>query len=127
MPHYTVWNAPRNLCVAEYDAESPVPPYTIDLKYNGPDFVTRLDGNDVPLANLQVTWPAFDFLRRFEPQERIAARTLAKSDPVVEDFMDLLGRATNVVSDDPDTVAGMNYLVAIGVLTVARKNAILGG
>ena len=124
---FTVWNTRMGICVAEYEADAPVPTYTIDPEYSGDIYNTR-DENDnvVEVSNTQTRWSAFDFLRRFGPDERIGARTLAKTDPIVEDFMDLLSKATNIISDDPDTVAGMDYLVYKGVLTEARKNTILG-
>jgi hypothetical protein len=34
--------------------------------------------------------------------------------------------AQEIVSDDPRTVAGMNYLVSVGILTQARRDEILG-
>lgn len=124
---FTVWNTQINVCVAEYEAEAPRATFEIDPAYNGAHFETR-DANNavVPATSIQTRWATFDFLRRFGPDERIAARTLAKTDPIVEDFMDLLGKSTNIVSSDPDTQAGMDYLVYVGVLTEARKNTILG-
>lgn len=57
---------------------------------------------------------SFDFYRRFTPGERIAIRSLAKVDPVAEDFMHTLDAAiasgTPVRRDDPDLVAGLAYL-----------------
>lgn len=125
---YSIWNTARNLCVAEYEAESPRPTYEVDPAYSGVDFETRNEqGAAVSAPTSFSKWSAFDFLRRFTVQERVAARTLAKTDPVVEDFMDLLNKAANVLSDDPDTVAGMGYLVLVSVLTEQRMNEILGG
>ena len=39
--------------------------------------------------------------------------------------MGLAQAAQEINNDDPMTVAGMNYLVTIGVLTEQRKNEIL--
>lgn len=127
MSLYTVWNTQVNVCVAEYEADAPRATFDIDPAYNGAQYETR-DANNavVSASSVQTRWATFDFLRRFTSEERIAARTLAKTDPVVEDFMDLLSKATNVISSDADTQAGMGYLVYVGVLTEARKNTILG-
>jgi hypothetical protein len=72
------------------------------------------------------TMAAFDFLRSFQAAERIAARTKSATDPVLDDFYSLLLKADNVHSSDPDLIAGMNYLVSVGVLTQARHDIIMG-
>ena len=64
-----------------------------------------------------------EFLRRFTSQERIAAKTSA--DPVIEDFMYLLTLAQNIRLDDPDTIAGVNYLEQQGILAEGRATEIL--
>ncbi len=57
-----------------------------------------------------------EFLRRFTVAQRIAARQLAKTDPIAEDFFDLLDKTiaqngrVNLI--DPDTVSGVGYLAA---------------
>lgn len=78
-----------------------------------------------PSAALE--WTSFEFLRRFEANERIAARIRAKTDPVLEDFFELLLNAPIVRSDDPDVVGGLNYLTTLGILSSARVNEILRG
>ena len=64
-----------------------------------------------------------EFLRRFTSQERIAAKTSAE--PVIEDFMYLLTLAQNIRLDDPDTIAGVNYLEQQGILAEGRATEIL--
>lgn len=63
------------------------------------------------------------FLRRFTAAERIAIR--ASTDPVVSDFLQLLYLAQEVRLDDPDTLAGVDYLEAIGLLAAGRAAAVL--
>lgn len=74
-------------------------------------------------------WAAFDFYRRFTSPERIAIRTLAKTDPIAEDFLHTLDAAiaskSNVLAEDSDTVAGLSYLVSQSVLTQQRMDEIL--
>jgi hypothetical protein len=54
------------------------------------------------------------FLRRFTPEQRIAIRELAKSDPIADDFLRLLdatiaqGSGVNLL--DPDLARGLGYL-----------------
>lgn len=122
--HYTVWN-PAGICVAEYDADSPVLPSSIEEGYAG--FVTKAeDGSVIEQSDSNRKLTVLEFLRRFTAQERVVARTLAKTDPVVEDFLALLSQAQDVQTSDPDTVAGMDYLVQTNVLTAERRDQILG-
>jgi hypothetical protein len=53
--------------------------------------------------------------------KRAAAAVEAETDS------QLAQAAQEVVSDDPMTVAGMNYLVSSGLLTEARRDEILNG
>jgi len=72
-------------------------------------------------------WTAYEFLNRFTGTEREAIRTEAKTNPNVADFLMLATAAQVIISDDPVTVAGMGYLVSIGLITEQRKNQILDG
>jgi hypothetical protein len=110
----------------------PVPPYNqatqaVDEKFTvASDRVTR--GWTVRAKTpdeLRKTWTSFEFLNRFTPTERAAIRTGAMSDPVLADFLMMSQAAQEVVSDDPVTGAGMDYLVSVGILTAARKAEIL--
>lgn len=84
-------------------------------------FVSDYSENLVLQQNLQLS--QLEFLRRFTSQERIAAKTSA--DPIVEDFMYLLTLAQNIRLDDPDTIAGVNYLESVGILSEGRTQEIL--
>jgi hypothetical protein len=79
-----------------------------------------------PYVPPTISWTAYEFLNRFTYQERAAYRSAASTDDLVADFMSLAQAAQEVVNTDPMTVAGMNYLVTIGLLTEQRKNEILG-
>jgi hypothetical protein len=52
-------------------------------------------------------------------------REAAKTDLIVADFQQLAQAAQEIRVDDPITVAGMNYLVSLGLLTEQRKIEIL--
>ena len=71
------------------------------------------------------SWTAYQFLLRFTAAERAAFRAAALTDPNVADFQQLAQAAQEVLSDDPMTVAGMDYLVSVGLLTEQRKQEIL--
>lgn len=73
------------------------------------------------------SWTAYQFLLRFTPAERASFRAAGATDPNVADFQELAQAAQEIVADDPMTVAGMDYLVAQGLLTRARADEILGG
>lgn len=67
----------------------------------------------------------YEFLSRMTPQERVGIRATAKTNPIVEDFMDLLNRSGAVYPNNQDVQMGLQYLVAIGGLTAGRA-AIIG-
>lgn len=70
-------------------------------------------------------WTAYEFLNRLTAAERAQIRALSSTDTNVADFLMLATAAQEIISDDPTTVMGMNYMVMIGVFTEARKNEIL--
>jgi hypothetical protein len=76
-----------------------------------------VQGTTVPLTR-------FEFLSQLQRSERIAIRVLATTDPDVEDWMDLLDKSGNVTREK--AVIGLADLVALGVLSQARADAILG-
>jgi len=71
-------------------------------------------------------WTAYQFLLRFTEAELLGIRTAATTDPLTWRFLTLATAAQEIVSNDPQTVAGMDYLVAAGLLTEQRKGEILG-
>ena len=89
----------------------------------GADIDARL-AVEAEARNYKLPLTRLEFLRRFTVQERVAARTLAATDPVVYDFLDLLSAALNVVPTDPDVQMGLGYLVSVGVLTADRAREI---
>ena len=84
----------------------------IGWKWNGWEF-------DAP------KWTAYEFLNRFTLEERTAYRNAAKTDEIVADILNLAQAAQEVISNDPTTVWGMDYLVSQGLLTQARRDIIL--
>ena len=75
------------------------------------------------VATPQPSLTQLAFLRRFTAEERIASR--ASVDPVVQDFLHLLGLAQEIRLDDADTVAGVNYLESLGLLAEGRAAEVL--
>lgn len=114
-------------------ATDPVPPFdpathAADPYLSvGPDAVVRgWNVRALTAEERRKTWTSYEFLNRFTAAERAEVRTGSATDPVLADFLMLATAAQEVVSDDPVTVNAMAYLVAVGVLTPARRGQILG-
>jgi hypothetical protein len=71
-------------------------------------------------------WTSYEFLNRLTAAERADIRQRALTDQNVADFLMLATAAQEVLSNDPVTIMGMDYMVMIGVFTQARRNEILG-
>ncbi|MEX2524432.1 MAG: hypothetical protein WD750_05705 [Gammaproteobacteria bacterium] len=78
-----------------------------------------------PAPAPRASWSSRAFLDRFTRQERIDIRTAAKSEPLIEDYLDMLRTARRVYADDPDTQEGLTLLVQAGLLTETRRQEIL--
>jgi hypothetical protein len=70
-------------------------------------------------------WTSYEFLKRFTVQERAAIRVKSFQDDQLADFMQFCTAAQIVIAEDPTTVAGMDYLVSLNLLTPARRAEIL--
>lgn len=70
-------------------------------------------------------WTSYEFLMQLTKEERTTIRQLAQTDENVADFLMLAQSAQEIIATDPTTLAGMNYMVYIGVFTEQRKNDIL--
>ncbi len=67
-----------------------------------------------------------EFFRRFTAEERISSRSLAKTDPVIEDAYELMKLADFIDLDDADTLQYVQYLEHVGALAQGRAAEILG-
>ena len=63
------------------------------------------------------------FLRRFTAEERITIRS--SSDPIIQDFLHLVNLAQDIDVEDPDTIMGVGYLEASGLIASGRALEIL--
>lgn len=66
-----------------------------------------------------------DFLRRFSAEERIAIRTVAKTNPVLEDYMAMIDLAQDIDTADTDTKTGVQMLESVGLIAAGRAQEIL--
>lgn len=92
------------------------------------DFAAWLAAGNTPDAADVVVAPhtvePLAFLKRFTQAERIAIK--ASSDVQVQDFLLLITAAKDYIDlDDTNVTNGLAYLVALGLLTEARKAEIL--
>lgn len=83
----------------------------------------QLDG--LVAAYLVTKLTKLEYQTRFTAAERIAIRTAAKTDPVVEDILALMDSASEIDLTDPRTVQGANALEALGHIAAGRAAEIL--
>ena len=98
--------------------------------YNFKNWITSRQAWMEPLVNpnpVDKIISPLTFLQSFTQTERIAIRTAAKDNIMLEDFMDLLNKATEVNLSHPDTIAGVNAFEAAGLIAPGRALEILGG
>lgn len=65
------------------------------------------------------------FLQRFTQEERIAIREAAKTNPYVEDFLELLNAASEVNVEYQPTIDAIDALIGLGLIAAASKPDIL--
>ena len=70
-------------------------------------------------------WTSYEFLGRFTSSELDSILLASNSDAPTRRFLTLAQAANEVVSDDSVTVAGMEYLGSLGLLTSSRIDEIL--
>ncbi len=78
---------------------------------------------DIPVPAIQQSLTQLAFLRRFTASERIAIR--ASTDPVIQDFLQLVSLAQEILVTDPDTQMGVGYLAQQGFIAPERVAEIL--
>lgn len=111
------WSPPKGMFVVALNAEEPCAPGAIYTPESMPRFVLP------PVIHV---WTAFQFLNRFTDSELMDIQSRSVSDPIMWKFLTFATAAQEVISNDPVTVAGMDYLVLTGVLSQTRRNQILG-
>jgi hypothetical protein len=74
---------------------------------------------------LRQVWSSLEFLNRFTDSEMMAIENGRLSDPYVQAFYRSALAAQEIVSDDPRTIAGMDYIMSIGIIDETRKEEIL--
>ena len=76
-----------------------------------------------PEEEKETVYTPLEFLRLFTSAERTLMRT--STDDIVLDFLWMADKAQDLKLSDPDTIAGINYMASIGILTAERAEEIL--
>lgn len=93
------------------------------LGYHGQRFMPVEVTVEVPQEPRRIA--RIQFMQRIPAAARIAIRTAGKTNPIVEDFLDLLAASLVIELDHNDTVMGLGYLQQQGLLTAEDVAAIL--
>ena len=93
---------------------------------NPPELHGAPEPAPAPPAERKVSPVEFKLL--FTPQERVAIRAARETDPVIDDFFDILDdpRLTSVTLTGTSTRSMVDYLVSKQLLTASRRDEILG-
>jgi hypothetical protein len=132
MSLYAYVNLTENvvLAVREHDVAPAPAPHKIELQADEfPDKGWTYAPGETPRFKPPVVpnvWTAYQFLLRFTEAELLAIRAAAVTDPITWRFLTLATAAQEIIANDPQTLAGMDYLVSAGLLTEQRKAEILG-
>lgn len=78
----------------------------------------------IPVQSPRLLYP-YEFLNRFTQQERLAIASAVPTDPMVMMILTGLFTVQRISLDDPETIAGVNYLVQIEMLTTERGAEVL--
>lgn len=71
----------------------------------------------VPLGTPLYVMSKLQFLERFTAEERIAIREASKTNPYVEDFLELLNAASEVNVQYQPTIDAVNALASLGLIS----------
>lgn len=126
MPTYVITRKSDGAEVYRYSHTEPV--NWQGMEFDTYDHTPVADPEPAPApAPVGITLTKLEYLRRFTQAERIAIRAAAAQSPQLADYMQLLELATEVRTDDPDTIAAAQMLEAAGLIAPGRAQEILNG
>jgi hypothetical protein len=126
MPTYQVTRKSDSEPVYRYQADAPIE--WTGMEFATHDHVIQVEIDPDGVIEGVVTgrvMTKLEYLRRFTAQERITIRTVAKTNPMLEDYMALMELASEIDTADADTKAGVQMLEAVGLLAAGRAAEIL--
>lgn len=103
----------NSMALSDYDTS------IIGKQWNG----TSWEDLIILSGNSTVTLTKLEFYRLFTQAERVAI--YSSTDPLVLDFVRMMSMAQEVSMDDPDVVAGVNYLETLNLLASGRADEVL--
>ena len=80
-----------------------------------------------PAPPVSATLTKLEYLRRFTQVERITIRTAATQSPALADYLHMLELASEIRTDDPDTIAAVQMLEYAGLISAGRATEVLNG
>ena len=80
---------------------------------------------EVEAAPVPRTITKLEYLRRFTTTERVAIRTAAAANPVLDDYLKLMELAQEINLDDADTVSAVQMLEQSGLIAQGRAAEVL--
>lgn len=89
------------------------------------DWMEPLPADALIISAGQPIITKLQFLQRFTQEERIAIREAAKTNPYVEDFLELLNAASEVNVEYQPTIDAIDALIGLGLIAAASKPDIL--
>jgi hypothetical protein len=112
--------------VYEYSHTEPVA--WVGMEFDTHDHTEKVEVIEPgPSAPGWLVLDVIDYLKLLSQDERIAVLAAAKTDPIVEDIVNLQRNTPRVRSNDPDLLNALDYLTATGILAPGRKQEILRG
>jgi len=104
----------------------PVNPWVgIGMHIDEPEPVTNPVDVPTPTPPKKTSCSSLEFIEKFTDAEQLAIVTASMSSPQVKLWYDKLIAATQIVFSDPRLAAGMDALVAAGLITEARSLEVL--
>jgi hypothetical protein len=128
MPTYQVTRKADSEHVYRYQADAPIE--WTGMEFATHDHIEQVEIDPDGVIEGTVTgrvMTKLEFLRRFTQEERVAIRTVAKSNVVLEDYMAMIDLAQEIDTSDADTRAGVQMLESVGLLAEGRAQEILNG
>ena len=126
MTTYSVTRKSDGVHVYSYNADTPI-------EWSGMEYATHdhaaqteiTQEGDIVGELIGRVYSQVEWLRRFTTAERIGIRQAAAANPLLDDYIRLMDATMEIHTDDPDTIAGVQTLEAVGLIAEGRAAEIL--
>jgi hypothetical protein len=125
MPTYQVTRKSDSESVYLYSADAPIE--WTGMEFATHDHIERVEittEGDI-VGSVVHVYSQVEWLRKFTQAERIAIRTAAAGNAMLDDYIKLMDATSEIHTDDPDVIAGLQTLEAVGLLATGRAAEIL--